>query len=250
VAILLTIGLIFAIVSQVGIIKGTIAIDKKKKFSWRDAIRLGLANFWPVLGLNFVTRVIMFGLLLLFAFLVSLLATQLAWLNILVYSLAFVILLILGIIIYFITIYGTAFIVLRNHPVGTALRYSWYLFKQNSLLNLEMGFILFVVGVLSGVIAIFAGLFALSPFILLYLLLIFLSVNINFWILGTLTIVLLVMIMVAVSAWYATFQISVWSLLFEELILDRGESKFLRIAKRVHHHLTIKKRRPVGRKRL
>jgi len=224
--------IIMAIVSQIGIVKSAISLDEKKKVSFKQAFHLGVEKFWPVFGMNLVTRVVMFGVVLFLAFLVSLLLVNATWLNYVLYIISFILLLIVGIIIYFVTIYATAFIVLRHKNIRISLIYAWHLFKDNVLLNLEVGFILFVINILVGIAAIIVSVFALSPFILLYLLLILLSIDVGLWILSTVIIFMILSILIATGAWFTSFQISVWSILFEELALKRGKSKLIRVLER------------------
>jgi len=86
--------------------------------------------------------------------------------------------------------------------------------------------------ILVGMAAVILAVFALSPFILLYLLMILLSVDAGLWILSSTVIVLMVVILILTGSWFTAFQISVWSILFEELALNRGHSKLIRLIER------------------
>jgi len=220
---------IMSIVSQVAIIKSTISIDQHKKITKRKAFEIGILKFWPVFALNILTKIIMFGIVLLLAFLVSVLISQPLLSNFFLYIVAFFLLLIAGIIIYFLTVYATAFIVLRDKKVLVSLRYAWYIFRENVLLNLEVGFLLFLVNIAVGISAFIFGIFALSPLILLYLLMIMMSVSSGLWILIALATLTVIAIIVITGSWFTTFQMSVWALLFEELALKKGQSKLMRL---------------------
>ncbi|HCC23375.1 TPA: hypothetical protein DF272_04355 [Candidatus Falkowbacteria bacterium] len=224
--------IILAIVSQVGLVRSAIGLDEHKKIGFKQAFHLGVEKFWPVFGMNVVTRVVMFGIVLFLAFVVSMLLVNANWINYILYIVSFILLLIAGIIIYFVSIYATAFIVLRHKNIRTSLIYAWHLFKNNVLLNLEVGFLLFVINILVGMAAVILAVFALSPFILLYLLMILLSVDAGLWILSSTVIVLMVVILILTGSWFTAFQISVWSILFEELALNRGHSKLIRLIER------------------
>src|SRR3989339_629320 len=120
--------IILAIVSQISLIKSAITLDQNKKISFKQAFSLGIHKFWPVLGLNIITRVVMTGFVIFIAFLVSLYIAQTSWIAYALYIVSFLVLLLLGIIIYFLTIYASAFIVLRDKGIFVSNRYACYSF--------------------------------------------------------------------------------------------------------------------------
>lgn len=226
---ILAIFIVMSVVSQIAIIKSAVTLDEKKKITKLQAFRSGMEKFWPVFWLNVITRVLMFGMVLIIAFCVSLfLAKPIVW-SFFLYIFAFLCLLLLGIIIYFITIYAGAFIVLRDKKVWTALRYSWYIFRSNALLNFEFGLLLFFINVLVGIIGVVIAVFAVSPFILLYFLMIAMHLSAFSFVVGFIILGLVALIMVLIGSWFTTFNITSWSLLFEELALKNGKAKLLRI---------------------
>ncbi len=239
--------IIMAIVSQIGLVRSAVLLDEKKKITYREAFRVGIFKFWPVFFLNLITRAFMFGIVVLLAYLVSLFLSNQVWADFLLYIVSFLLLLICGIIIYFMTIYATAFMVLREKKFWTAIRYAWYIFKQNVLLNIEMGLMMFLINVIVGVVAVIIAIFAVSPFIVLYVLLLMLGITSASWLLMVLVAVLILTVLVFTGSWYTSFHVSVWSLLFEELAMKRGEAKLLRLIK----HVTggKKKKKTVAKKK-
>ncbi|OGF33337.1 hypothetical protein A2533_01055 [Candidatus Falkowbacteria bacterium RIFOXYD2_FULL_35_9] len=233
--------IILAIVSQISLIKSAITLDQNKKISFKQAFSLGIHKFWPVLGLNIITRVVMTGFVIFIAFLVSLYIAQTSWIAYALYIVSFLVLLLLGIIIYFLTIYASAFIVLRDKGIFVSIRYAWYIFKQNMLLNIEMGFILFLLNILIGLLAIVFAVFVLSPFILLYLMMVLMSLSGGLGLLVVLIVILALAIIAVFGSGYTTFQVTVWSILFEELALKRGKSKMRRIVDQIKHRVKKKK---------
>jgi len=234
--------LILAIVSQVGLIKSAVNFDQNKKINFRQAFSAGIEKFWPVLGLNFFMRAVLMGLVLAIALIVSLIAYGSALLASLLYIIAVVLLLVIAIIIYFLIIYSTAYIVLRQKKVFESIKAAWQLFRKNILLNLEIGFIVFIINMLVGVIAVIASVFILSPFILLYLLMVLMSINAGLGILGVIIIILFGSILILTGAWFTTFYVNVWSLLFEELELKGGKSKLFRLYERMRGRKVAKKK--------
>lgn len=225
----IAIFIVMSVVSQIAIIKASIVLDEKKKISKLEAFRSGVEKFWSVFLLNIVTKVLMFGAILFIAFLVSIfLAKPIAW-SFFLYIFAFLCLLLIGIAVYFITIYAGAFIVLRDKKVWTSLRYAWYIFRANALLNFEFGLLLFFINVLVGIVGVVIAVFVVSPFILLYFLMIAMHLSAFSWIVGFLILGIITLLMVIIGSWFTTFHIASWTILFEELALKRGKAKLLRI---------------------
>jgi len=109
------------------------------------------------------------------------------------------------------------------------MKYAWYLFKTNVLLNIEMGLMMFLVNVVVGVVAVIIAIFAISPFVLAYLLFLLLGITSSVWILISFIFLILGVLFVFTGSWYTAFHVAVWSVLFEELALKRGKSKILRL---------------------
>ncbi len=223
-AILITLG----VIGQGGVVSAVINLDEDKKPSMKSSFRVGVERFWPILELNVMTKVVLLGFLLFLAYLVSLLTfTSEAAYNF-VYVLAFIVFVILGIIIYFLTIYGTAYVILRGKGSFGALKSAWRLFSKHVLLNLEMGLLLFVVNIVVAILFFLLNFMILSPIFVLYLLFLFSGVKIITSILMFIMLVIFAVTIFAVGSWWSSFQLGVWAILFEELELKGGKSKVQR----------------------
>ena len=110
------------------------------------------------------------GVLLFVAYLISLIVTPYFGLNVFIYIISFLLFLICGAVIYFLTIYGTAFVVKKKKSVFQSLRASYELFRQNLAVNLEMALILFVFNILFFFATLLVGFIISSPFFVLYFL--------------------------------------------------------------------------------
>jgi hypothetical protein len=233
---LLVLGSIFIImgvISQAGLVKSAVAIDEGEKISFKGAFANGVPHFWRVLGVNVLMKVVLLGLILFFAYLVSLFFMGGALLASIIYVFAIVLLILLTILISFLTIYATAFIVLRDKKIGAAIRNAWYIFKKNILINIEVGMILFIINILVMIASLIIYIFILSPFFLLYLLMLVLDMNVAAMVMQTICLGLFVILAAVIGSWYTTFQISAWSILFEELAMKKGKSKLVRILARI-----------------
>ena len=224
-AVMITLG----VIGQGAVISGVIGLDEKEPMKLKSSFRMGVDRFWPVLEINVITKVILLGFLLMIAYFASLIVSSVSAVNIFVYVLSFIIFLILGIVIYFLTIYGTAYVILRRKSVREALWSAWHLFRRHVLLNLEMGLILFILNVVTATLF-FAGCFVLlSPLFVLYFLFLVAGSEVVVSILMAVMVLLFVVMMLLVGSWWSTFQLGVWALLFEKLELSGGKSKVLRL---------------------
>ncbi|MFH0779628.1 MAG: hypothetical protein V1928_02090 [Parcubacteria group bacterium] len=219
------------VISQAGLIRSLVELDKSKsvRTSLKSSWQIGVERFWPVLEINVITKVVFFGILFLLAFIFSLFAGQ----NWIVYGIAMLIFVIIGIIIYFLTIYGTAFAVLRNKNAFHSLMLAWHLFRRNVVLNLEMGLLLFGMNILV-LLAAFAVLFiVLSPLFLIYLMFMFSSVALGVTIMTGIMAAIAIVVMVLLGSWWSAFQLGAWAILFEDLVMKGGVSKITRILRQV-----------------
>jgi hypothetical protein len=222
-----------AVICQGALARGVIGNDQKKKVSLKQSFNDGLEKFWPILELNFITKVVFIGFLLLLVYIVANLMPGTFWIDSIIIVVSFIVFIVCGIVIYFLTLYGTAFIVLRDKKVFDALKEAWHVFRKNILLNLEMGLLLFiinVVAVISGIILLFI---ILAPFILLYFMLVFTGSAFGLTVISIVMILVFVAGLVLFGAWYNTFQMGAWLILFEELALNPVKSKTLRLFEHV-----------------
>lgn len=217
--VILAIILSFAVVGQAGVVDGIIRADQKKKTTIKELFQLGVDKFWQILSLNIITKVVLLSLLLSIAFLTSFLMTNSQFINYIIFIAFFIIFIIGGILIYFLTIFGTAFIVLRHKTVKESLAQSLKLFKNNMLLSLELGVLLFIINIILSTIFVFGMFFILSPFIIIFII----SLSAGSAIGTTITSFILGCIffggLIVYGSWYNTFNIGVWSLLFEEIAI-------------------------------
>lgn len=223
----------FGVIGQGGALEGVIRLDEKKKTNFKENLKVAVERFWPILELNVIMKVALLGILFLIIYLLSLIVFDSAALNLIVYIFSFVIFLVIGIIIYFVTIYAVASAVLRRQGTFEALAAAWHLFKRHVLLNLEMGIMLFVINVAVAVAFFIAMFVVLSPFFMLYFLWLFAGGLIGPKVVLALIMIIFLAAMVFVGAWWSTFQLGVWAILFEEIAVKGGKSKIVRLFEQV-----------------
>ena len=219
----------FGVISQAGVIKGVIDVDQKKKTGLKKSFKLGVDRFWPVLEINVITKVIMFGFLLMMAYFVSLITLSSELATNILYIASFVVFIVFGIIIYFLTVYGTAYVVLRKRGSFDALKRAWNLFKKNIVLNLEMGLLLFVFSMVVALMFFLLVFLVVAPFILLYFLFLLSGAKLGMMVMSFVILGLFIALLILTGSWFSTFQLGAWAILFEELEMKRGKSKTRRV---------------------
>ncbi len=234
---ILAIFLSLAIIGQGAVIRGVVDLDQKHKTDLKKSWHIGLEKFWPILEVNFITKFVLLGLLVLLAFIISILFSGGTLWQMLIYIPSVVLFIVLTIIVNFLTIYGTAYVVLRRKKAFAALRAAWDIFRQNTLLNLEVGLLLFVINIIFLALLGLGMLIVVAPLIILYFLFNLAGSLVLAWITGILMVVLVVALMVMVGSAYNTFRIAVWAILFEELALNSGRSKLHRTYDKIKSHL-------------
>jgi len=215
-------GLIIAVVavylitiSQVAIISAAHRFKKKKEVAFLDGFFIGTKKFWPILVINIIAKVIIYGLLLIIGIPLAISYVNsgntgtLTALSVF----AFIILIPLNIFISFLVRYAAINVVLNGEKVIASIKTSFHLFRKNWLITLENAILLYVIN------------FVIT-FVIVSILT-FLSLPFTAW-----GYAIFMVIIIFVGSLIATFRFSVWTYLFEAISKGEGLSKILRIFQR------------------
>ncbi|KKQ60645.1 MAG: hypothetical protein US81_C0015G0010 [Parcubacteria group bacterium GW2011_GWE2_38_18] len=218
-------------VSQAALVNNSASAFADKKYSFKEGLESGIKNFWPVLGYNLITKILIYGVFILISLPVILSAGKVGLASVnLFYLFTFVIFTPIIISLSFIIKYAIAFKVLKNENFFKSIQRGWSLFINNWLISLEMAIVLFLASFLVGLIVILLLLILAVPFAFLALALNYLTSFVGFWLVVILALIIFITIIVISGAMLTTFQISAWTGLFVELSGAGGTSKLIRIA--------------------
>lgn len=220
------------VVSQIALVNNSSIIigNKQKKLGIRDGITSGTKNFWPVLWLNIINKIILYIIFLLLGLLVVDIVSKYGPLSInILYIILFIVFIPFAIIISFIIKYAVAYIIIKGDGLIMAIKKGLELFIKNWLISVEMALILFFINFVFGLAIILCVLIITVPFVFLAVLFYKLLSVIGFWLIASIGLIILLFIIMAAGAFLATFQIASWTKLFLELINKGGTSKILRI---------------------
>jgi len=202
-------------VSQGTIIKVASQMIKSDKLPNIDkAWHTGSKNFWRLLFLNVIKKMILVFLGFFLGSLAILLAQINSGLDVFLFVILFLVLASVGVIVSFLAVYAAGYIVVENYKLFEAIKKAWDLFKNHWLVSVEVGLIIMVLNLALTVIAI-AGLFLLFFPSLLFWLGSVLLYNPFLILIGTLLgLVLFMLFIFMIVAVFSVFNISVWTYLF------------------------------------
>jgi hypothetical protein len=219
ITLLILVGFIWlAIVSQAALVSSVkkIATTKKKEadISLREEFGYGNSHFWPVLGLNFLTKILIsvaffiIGLPLLFIIIRD------SAFSALIYTVLFVIFFPIATGLALMLKYAIAYKVLENTSFVKSVKKAWRLFLNNWLVSLEMAVILFLISLLASGLVLLVLFLALMPLLLLGLM--FNAI----WLI-TLVMLIAIIVIALAGSLLTTFQVTTWTTLFLRL-RDKG----------------------------
>lgn len=232
-AILVALGFLIwlVITSRGALIASVKKITTRKKTDMREGWTDGKKYFWPVLGINVLSKALTFGLLILITIPAMLFLTGQGGnlsLNLFLYVLAFVVFTALALFVSFMAVYASCFIVIGSKTFVEAIRDSWKMFIKNWLTSIEMAVLLFLITIGVGLGVILFSVLYMIPVALLLFAFSYLELTIGFWFIIFLATLGWFLALFFAGAILSTFEFSSWTLLFMELSKRKVWSKLLR----------------------
>ncbi len=219
-----------AIVAQIALFDSVNKINKNQPANHRDGFIVGNRYFMPVLVLNVIVKVILYGLLVIIGLpLISwLLVKDNLWGGFIFVFLLFFIYIPLTAVVAFIIKYAVAYIVIQGKRASEAMRLAWELFKKNWLVSFEMALVVLVMGVIYGLaIVLVLGLIAV-PFALIGIAAMFFGSGTGLIVALTLGAIAWFIAVAFMGGVFVSYQYTAWTLLFLKLVEDKAPSKLMR----------------------
>ncbi|MCG2695551.1 hypothetical protein L6248_01300 [Candidatus Parcubacteria bacterium] len=229
-----------AIVSQAAIVNNSAAIfngRNKTKLGIKDGAISGIKNFWPVFGLNALSKLAIFLAFFFVSLPVVLTVNQAAAATAnLVYFIAFLVLVPLSVIFSFVIKYAIAYVIISGSGFKESIKNGWELFVKNWLISVEMAFVLFAISLLAGLALGLAILTLAIPFALMAFIFYKFFAAVGFGIIVILGFIFILLAIILTGSILTSFQTSSWTSLFITLTGKGGTSKIMRMAERVSHN--------------
>ncbi len=217
----------FVIISQICLIKNIGPASRNKKIEFKKSIKQATKYFWPVFGLNLLVQVIIYFFFLLLVY-PSVAYTQIFSEAATILNFIFFLIFIpLSLILAFLAIYASSYIILENQKLFEAIRSAWNLFLKNWLLSLEISLILILINLLAVIGLIVLIILLGIPFILFSIIFYFLASDFGLFLLAIIAIAGLIILISVFTAILSTFQYTTWTLLFLQLTERGATSKIV-----------------------
>ena len=226
-------GLWLAVVSQVALVGASAEIvsDKKSKNNnLPDNLAKSREYFWPVLGLNLLSRLAIMILALITSLTIAQVIFDSSSLFVtFVYVVAVVVVMLVALSLSFIIKYAIAYLIIRKVSLENALRDAWKLYWSNWLVSLELAVILFAVTFGVTIAVLLAIMVIAMPFMFLAVIFSFPFSAVGFVLILVLGLLVMIALTALTGAALTTFVTSAWTGLFMRLIGQGGKSKIIRV---------------------
>ncbi|HLD27329.1 MAG TPA: hypothetical protein VJB39_00575 [Patescibacteria group bacterium] len=221
VSLAVTLLVLWLIISSLGgLIKGAAEADKGQKHKVGELLKTGSRKFWPVLGLNVIAKLIIYGVLVLIIgpLMLATFAVGNYTVNLLIILISFIIFVPLTVIISMIAKFGSIYAVLEGQKFREAFKNGWRMFAANWLIAVEMAVIIFLINLLAGLIFGVLAIVLLALISFLSLGMANASLSVGVFTAGLyVSLLLLLAGSLFIGAVLATFQTSAWTLLYLKL---------------------------------
>ncbi len=222
--VVLAVIVLIAISGQGSLIYAVSQAEKSSsKLNLSRLMQKGKNHLWPLFGVNFVKLILIAILLYGTRLMVALLAgSTSAFASVLMVALSIIILL-LGLTVSFLAIYSACFIMLHEKSFKESVVQSWALFANHWLVSLEMAVVVFLVGLLMGIVGV-GGLMAIATPAFLGVAIGAISGSSGFAGVALVSSIIAgALWLILVASVYTTFAISAWTVLFIQM-KERGLS--------------------------
>ena len=238
VAIIVGAALLWAsVISQGALISAGGALRRGKTPDSRDVFRAGLARFWPVLGINFLSRFLSAVALFLTALPVGALLLEQSPRAAILYIISFLAFVPFALIVALLTFFALAAVVVEKLPFLRALTSAWATFSRHWLVSLEMAFVILAIDILMAV-AVVIGLFVLIlPFAFLLLMVQLVGTKVSLLLVLVLAAIALLSFIIAAGSFTSTFRYAAWTALYLRLEERGGTPKIIRLIRAIPHYL-------------
>ncbi len=226
---LLVLATWLAVSSLGALMSSAYALDKKKKLSFWKNFTQGHAHFWRLLSVNLSGKILILFFLALVGALVSLIVVDNSIWRALLYFSVFLVLVAASLIISFLTIYASAFVVLKSRGLLESLESAWKLFKENWVVSFEAAAILFILNVLAQAIIFVALIIFSIPFLVLLLLLYSSAAATAPFVIMAVWVFTSIIFLIFAGSFFSTFQIIAWTYIFDKISKGGVLSKLHRI---------------------
>jgi len=230
IAVIAVIVIWLATISQISLYDAVNKLVRGRKTGYTEGYQAGNKFFWKVFLINVTVKIVLYGLFLVIAapLLSWFLIRGNVWGGFLFVILLFFISIPIYVIANIVVRYAIMFIVLKSQSMGQAIKQGWQLFKVNWLVSVEMEIIILLLGLLVGLIIILAFGLSAVPFFFIGVTALLFQSSTGLAVAVVLGVITWLVILAILGSAFISYQYSVWTLLYMELVGEKAESKLVR----------------------
>lgn len=226
----LAVFLWITVVAVGALIAGVRKSAKGGDLPFGDALKVGAEKFWPLLGVNLLSKiVIVLSFLLTGANLVTLVRDR-TFSSGLFYISSFIVFALVAFVASLVAVYGSISVVVKDEKTEGAVTSSLKLVGEHWLISLEMSLLLLVISIALGIAGMFAVVLLSVPIIFILIVVALLKIHAISVALIALTAVMILCVVAALGSFLTTFQTAAWTLLWHEIGERRPLPKLVRLA--------------------
>jgi hypothetical protein len=195
------------------------------------AWRVGVSHFWRLLFLQIIRKGALFILAMVLAFALFNGMVDATAFDLILFITLFTLAMIVGMVLSFLAVYATGYIVVEEYRLGEACHMAWKLFRRHMLVSLEVGLLLLILEILVSAVV-------LSAFVILFIPTVFLWTTVTvflpapFYVMSIFVAALIFILFLAFcGAGLTVFTTSAWTFLFMRMHKHGIASRILHLAK-------------------
>lgn len=226
-----------SLVSAGGLVSDTRKISRGGEPTFGDGVKAGSEAFWRLLGLNLLTKTVLFGALFISSVNLYALMTDSSVISSFFYLGSFILLVAVSFVMALIEVFGAIYVTVKNVDVRNAVASSLAMIRLHWLVALEMALLLLVTSVIIGTAAALAVMVLSVPFIFLIALASIMQAVSAIYALITLTAAFIIVSVICLGSFLTAMQAAAWTLLWSELEERHASGILHRLAHRIISHL-------------
>lgn len=242
IVLLIVLAALYFLFSSAAMTATILAVKKLRhgKITMLESLRESLPHLPHVFGINVLTKMLV-------ALLVAVSALPLGWLFLksrlafgAIYVLVFVVLMALGLIISFVSIYAACNSVFGANHILNAFREAWHIFRKNVITSVEIAVLLFFLNLAVSVILLAILVSVGGIFGLILTLLSTAKLNVIFWVVTVVSVLFFAVLLILTGSFFGAFQLVSWTILYTKLVRGEALSKIVRLAAHLPRYLKFK----------
>lgn len=220
--------LFVSVVSQGALVHITSKSMRRKKLpdvgpSWHA----GVSHFWRIFGVHVLKKIVIAIVAVWVGFSTINMIGGFSAIDVFTFFVMFILASFIGIVVSFMSIYAVGYIVVEEHTFLQSVKSAWWLFVTHWMVSIEVGFIIFILNILLGLVLLTTVFLFLIPAFITYFFAVLIGHSFIFSVGLILSAILYLLFVFLVSSVFSVFTTSTWTYLFMKMHKNGVLSRFL-----------------------